>query len=117
MPLSRFAILFVAAASAALAQSARITGRVTDSTGAVVPETSITVTNIATGADRKVTTSADGNYTVPLLLPGEYRLRIEHPGFKPVTRSGVILDVDQRAELDFILEAEVAQPNQASVSR
>src|SRR5258708_6015198 len=104
----RLSILFAVAAlfgtSAALAQSARITGRVTDSSGAVIPETSVTVTNVATAADRRVTTSVDGYYTVPLLLPGEYRVTVEHPGFKLLTRSGVILDVDQRAELDLMLE-------------
>src|SRR5260370_35103891 len=88
----------------AFAVSGRIAGLVTDSAAAVVPETSITVTNVATSADRKVTTSENGNYTVPQLLPGEYRVTVEHPGFKPVTRLGVILDVDQRAELDFTLE-------------
>ncbi len=102
------AALFAAAAlfatSTSLAQSARITGRVTDASGAVVPGTSIIATNVATAADRRVITSEDGNYTIPLLIPGEYRVIVEHPGFKPVTRSGVILDVDQRAELDFALE-------------
>ncbi len=96
-----FAILF---AWNAFAQSARITGRVTDVTGAVVPGTLITVTSASTGAERKVTTNQEGYYTVPLLLPGEYRVSIDHPGFKPITRSGVILDVDQRAELDFTLQ-------------
>src|SRR5436309_14319121 len=69
--------------SAALAQTARITGRVTDRTGAVVPGTSITVTNSGTGAERKVTTSEEGYYTVPLLLPGEYRVTGEHEVFRP----------------------------------
>jgi hypothetical protein len=88
----------------ALAQTAQITGRVTDATGAVVPATSITVTNVATAIDRKVSTNEDGYYTVPLLLPGEYRVTVERQGFKPIVRSGVVLRVDQRAELDFTLE-------------
>ena len=95
------AILF---AANALAQSARITGRVTDATGAVVPGTSITVTSVATGAERKINTNDEGYYAVPLLLPGEYRIIVDHAGFKRITRSGVILEVDQRAELDFTLQ-------------
>jgi hypothetical protein len=88
----------------AFAQTAQITGRVTDASGAVVPGTSIVVTNIGTAADRTVSTNQDGYYTVPLLPPGEYRVSVQHEGFKPVLRSGVVLEVDQRAELDFTLE-------------
>ena len=97
-------ILGFLSASAAFAQTAQITGRITDISGAVVPGTSITVTSAATGAERKVTTNGEGYYTVPLLLPGEYRLAVDHAGFKPIARSGIILDVDQRAELDFTLQ-------------
>src|SRR5215472_6305928 len=94
-------LLFLATAPA---QTARITGRVTDRTGAVVPGASVTVTNSETGAERKVTANEEGYYAAPLLLPGEYRVTVEHAGFKPITRAGVKLDVDQRAELDFVLE-------------
>ena len=85
-------------------QTAQITGRVTDATGAVVPGTAITVTNAATGIERKASTNEAGYYTAPLLLPGEYRVAVQQQGFKPVTRSGIVLEVDQRAELNFVLE-------------
>ena len=85
-------------------QTAQITGRVTDATGAVVPGASITVLNVATGVDRKLTTNEGGYYNVPLLQPGEYRVTLEQQGFKTVVRSGVVLEVDQRAELNFALE-------------
>ena len=97
-----FGILF--GAYNASAQTARISGRVTDASGAVVPATSITVTNVANGANRRVTTNAEGYYAVPLLLPGDYRVSVEHTGFKPIVQSGIVLDVDQRAELNFTLE-------------
>jgi hypothetical protein len=96
--------LLLACANAAFAQSAQITGRVTDSTGAVVPATTIVVRQVATGIDRTATTSDDGYYTVPLLPPGEYRVAVQRQGFRPVTRSGIILQVDQRAEINFSLE-------------
>jgi len=89
---------------AALAQTAQITGRVTDPSGAVIPGASITVANVATGVDRQVTTNEAGYYTVPLLPPGQYRVAVQQQGFKPITRSGIILEVDQRAELNFTLE-------------
>jgi outer membrane receptor protein involved in Fe transport len=100
----RLVVGFVLSALSLFAQTARIAGRVTDRSGAVVPGTFVTVTNTQTGAERKVATNEEGYYAAPLLLPGEYRVAVEHPGFKPVGRAGVKLDVDQRAELDFVLE-------------
>ena len=95
-----FAVLSVPVA----AQTATVSGRVTDSTGAVVPGTSITITNVATGVARKVAANSEGYYTVPLLPPGEYRVAVEQQGFKTIQRSGIVLEVDQRAQLDFTLE-------------
>jgi hypothetical protein len=88
----------------AAAQTALITGRVTDATGAVVPGTRVSVHNVATGIERAVTTNEAGFYAVPLLLPGEYRVTVEQRSFKPIVRSGIVLEVDQRAELNFTLE-------------
>nr|MCU0227167.1 carboxypeptidase-like regulatory domain-containing protein [Bryobacterales bacterium] len=93
--------LFVGLASA---QTATVSGRVTDSTGAVVPGTQITITSIATGASRAVQANEVGLYTVPLLPPGEYRMNVEQQGFRSVSRTGIILQVDQRATIDFALE-------------
>lgn len=86
------------------AQTATVTGRVTDSTGAVVPGTQITITSVATGASRAVQANEVGLYTVPLLPPGEYRMVVEQQGFRAVSRTGIILQVDQRATIDFELE-------------
>ena len=41
---------------------------------------------------------------MPLLPPGAYQVRVQHPGFRPMVRDGVQLEVDQRAELNFTLE-------------
>ena len=97
-------VLFLAALGTCFAQTATITGRVTDPTGAVIPGTKITVTNEATGVSRTVETNETGYYTVPLLPPGQYRIDVEQEGFKPVTRTGIVLEVDQRAEINFTLE-------------
>jgi hypothetical protein len=88
----------------AFAQTAEITGRVIDASGAVVPGADVTVLSLASGRDRGVPTNSEGYYTVPLLLPGEYRITVQHAGFKPIVRSGVVLVVDQHAELNFTLE-------------
>jgi hypothetical protein len=87
-----------------LAQSAQIAGRVVDSTGGIVSEVTITITNVETGVQRTTASNLEGNYAVPLLPPGNYQVRVEKQGFRPIARSGVILVVDQSARLDFVLE-------------
>jgi hypothetical protein len=91
-------------AGGAFAQTAQVNGRVTDSSGAIVPGASLTIRSVSTGAERKVQTNDLGLYTIPLLLPGSYEIRVQHSGFKPIVRGGVDLDVDQRATADFVLE-------------
>ena len=97
-------LLFLAAGQCLFAQTATLTGRVTDATGAVVVGTTITVTQVATNAVRTVQANTAGYYTVPLLPPGEYRVTVEQAGFKQISRSGIVLEVDQRAQIDFALE-------------
>jgi hypothetical protein len=86
------------------AQTADITGRVTDSSNAVVPNCAVVVTNVGTGIERKTSTNESGYYTVPNLLPGAYRVQVEAKGFKPVRQDGITLQVQQVARLDFVLQ-------------
>jgi hypothetical protein len=93
-----------------LAQTAQLTGRVTDQTAAVVPDTLVTVTNTGTGIRRESSTNEEGYYTVPLLPPGVYQIAVQKSGFKTVTQSGVTLNVDQVARVDFtLLTGEVSE--------
>src|SRR6187200_3001155 len=87
-----------------LAQTAQVSGRVSDTTGAVVPGANITITNVATSLTRNTQTNADGYWAIPLLPPGGYSIAVEQKGFKTIKRSGITLEVDQRAEIDFTLE-------------
>jgi hypothetical protein len=59
----------------------RIAGTVKDQNGAVVAGSEVTISSQATAEERKVTTDDQGNYTVPLLAPGAYRVRVTAPGF------------------------------------
>ena len=93
-----------ALAPLALAQSfAEITGVVTDPTGAVVTGANVTVTNPATNSTRRASTNSSGNYSFPALLPGTYNVRAEVQGFQAEVRSGVELQVQQTARIDFQL--------------
>lgn len=98
------ALMLTFATGLAFSQTATLTGRVTDETDAVIPGAGITVINEATAASREVRTNESGYYTVPLLQPGAYQVLVEADGFATVNRTGIVLEVDQRAEVNFALE-------------
>src|SRR6478672_5346386 len=77
--------------AAAQAGAGEITGVVKDQAGAAVPGATITVTDTRTNFRRVAVSSGDGVYTAAGLAPGEYRLDVELPGFKPVRREGIRL--------------------------
>ncbi|MGD0778173.1 MAG: carboxypeptidase regulatory-like domain-containing protein, partial [Candidatus Solibacter sp.] len=91
-------------AGSLFSQTAQITGRVTDPTGAVVPGVDVKVVNTETRSTRTTTTNEEGYYAVPLLPPGEYQMTLKHAGLKTVSRSGMTLVVDQNARLDYPME-------------
>ena len=81
-----------------------LTGTVTDSSGAVIPNGTVTATSIDTGQARTAMTGADGAYTIGLLPPGKYRVRFEASGFKPVEIPSATINVTETAVLDRTLE-------------
>ena len=78
-----------------------ITGVVTDSTAAVLPEVQITVVNQGTGLTRNTATNSSGSYILPQLPPGTYKLTVSKEGFSTVSRDNVIMQVNQSITLDF----------------
>ena len=94
------------AAPPAWSQESRgtILGRVTDASGSVVPGGIIQVTNVATGVTLKGVTNEEGNYYVPFLIPGIYRISAEKLGFKRAVRDQIELNVNARLELNLTLE-------------
>lgn len=83
---------------------ATITGRVTDTSGAVIPEAKIVATNIETGATASTVSTESGDYTIPALPPGPYKLEAEVTGFKRYVRQGITLEVQSRPQIDMTLE-------------
>ncbi|HWY58920.1 MAG TPA: carboxypeptidase-like regulatory domain-containing protein [Terriglobales bacterium] len=86
-----FAILLfvLAAMSQVWAQTTTtgdISGVVTDPTGAVIPNASVTLKNIDTGGSQSATTNAQGSYRFALLSPGNYSVTANATGFQPVTQ-------------------------------
>jgi hypothetical protein len=95
--------LFIPAASGQVT-SGTILGTVQDHTGAVMPNVQVRITEVTKGTSQIYTTDELGNYNAPFLVPGTYTVSIEHTGFKKELRSGIVLQVDQKARVDFALE-------------
>jgi hypothetical protein len=102
--LASVAMLSVLAATGKAQTSGKITGLVSDSSGAAVSGASVTVTNKATGASRNVITNNEGLYAFPSLLPGVYELKVEQGGFKTARLDNIRLEVQQTARLDVKME-------------
>jgi hypothetical protein len=106
-------LALVAAVSASLqAQEFRATimGRVSDPSGAAIPGAQITAINVETNAATRTASTETGDYTLPFLPPGNYRLVVEHAGFKKLIREGITLRVQDRVSIDIRLElGEVAE--------
>ena len=73
--------------------TATLTGTVTDSSTAAVPDAKVTVTAAATGVSRTVSTNGDGIFSLPFLDPGTYEVTVEKTGFKKSVEPNVLLDV------------------------
>ncbi len=106
-----FRYLTIAVASLALCHSASaqsatgaIQGRVTDRSGGAVPEASVKIENQKTGVQTSTVTNGQGAFLQPYLIPGEYKLTVEKPGFDKNVTSDIRLSVQQTIELELTLK-------------
>lgn len=98
------ALLFICLPAFSQSGQGTISGTLTDSSGGVVSGASITVVDVARGANRVLTTDADGQYAAVQIIPGAYTVRAEAKGFKTVERSGVSVEVGQTVRVDLVLQ-------------
>jgi hypothetical protein len=96
------AIVFLAVSTQAQEYRGVITGQVTDAKGAVLPNASVTA--VGPQQSYKATTSAKGDFTLPLLQPGQYTVAVEAPGFKRAEQTGITVDVSAKLNLTFVLD-------------
>ncbi|HVR71026.1 MAG TPA: TonB-dependent receptor, partial [Vicinamibacteria bacterium] len=98
--------LFLVACAAGLAHAqvdrATLSGTVKDSTGAVIPNGTIVLTNLDSNVTTRISTTSEGAYLAVNLAPGRYRVEAEAAGFQK-SGQAVILEVGQRARLDITL--------------
>src|SRR5262245_36134826 len=98
IPIFIICVLFFV--QAAYAQTATLSGSVSDSTGAAIPGVSITATDVGRQTPRATVSDERGNYRLALLPPGRYELRAALTGFKTYVRSEITLEIDQTLRLD-----------------
>jgi carboxypeptidase family protein len=90
---------------AAQGTTGNILGTVTDSTGAVIPNAQVTVTNLETNFTRNGVTNASGEYLIQFLPLGSYRVEVTAPTFKKFAQTGVVLEINRNARVDAVLTA------------
>ncbi|MGA7106721.1 MAG: TonB-dependent receptor [Terracidiphilus sp.] len=100
--------LFSASQNAFAQASAGITGTVTDSSGAVVADARVTITNEGTASAERTTTSSVGTYSFRGLTPGKYTVAVDARGFKKTVQQGINIEVSTTATTDFTLSAGAA---------
>ena len=83
---------------------ATLVGTVKDASGSFVAQASVTVVNTATAFVTTTTTTAEGAYYVPYLIPGDYRVSVKAAGFKEFVREGLTLRSAEVPRVDIVLE-------------
>jgi len=97
------AVLLAGTAALSQAPTASVVGRVTDSTGAVIPGVSMKVTNLDTNIAQIGKSNEVGDYTIPFLNPGRYNVEATMQGFQTYRHSEFTLEVGQTQRIDVAL--------------
>lgn len=102
--ISAIALTLAAVPIAAQTTSTEIVGLVTDSSGAAVPAARVTITRAATQQSQSRESSASGEFSFPLIEIGEYVVKVEKQGFRSRTVTGLHIETQQKARVNFVLE-------------
>ena len=98
------AIFLVCSRCPAQMASAELSGNVLDSSGAAIPNATITATNVETTIAHKTISGKSGDYVLTDLPPGDYTLTVEAPGFRKLEQTGISLQINQQARVDLPLQ-------------
>jgi hypothetical protein len=82
----------------------RISGMVSDPSGAFLPGTTVTLTNVGNGTKQTTATNDQGQYSFPVVPVGKYELEVNSPGFQPFKKIGVVIDVNSALQIDATLQ-------------
>ena len=115
LALALLSSLGITLAAWAQVDTATVTGTVRDSSGAVLPNVTVTATEMNTGTKTSAQSGNDGNYVITPVKIGRYAVSAEASGFQTETRRDIILDVQQNLRLDFQLRVgSVAQTTEVT---
>jgi carboxypeptidase family protein/TonB-dependent receptor-like protein len=89
--------------------TATLAGAVEDSQGGRLPGVTVRLRDVATGVTREVVSDAEGRFRAAALSPGEYELRAELQGFRPLVQTGLRLTVGESAALTLVLQVGTAE--------
>ena len=105
LTLTLFVVLLFLFSARLLAQSdsATLSGRITDATGAVIEGAQIVVGNDGTGFKATTLSNESGVYVVPDLHPGTYKVTVNKTGFRQVILTGLVLNVQDALSQNFTL--------------
>src|SRR5580693_6906048 len=82
----------------------RISGTVTDQSGAAIPMAKVTIVDVQRNVSRVVTTDTAGAYAAPNLIPSTYEVHVEFMGFKGADRKDLVLEVAQDLRVDVAMQ-------------
>jgi hypothetical protein len=82
----------------------RISGIISDPSGAFVAGATVTLNNVGNGIKETTTTNNQGQYSFPVVPIGHYELEVNSPGFQPYKTMGVVIDVNSALQLDDALQ-------------
>src|SRR5579863_9465282 len=82
---------------------AQIRGVVSDSSGAVMPNATVTITEVGTNVSQTAKSDRSGEYILRALRPSTYVVKAEAPGFRPIEKKDVVLAVGQETSLNFTM--------------
>ena len=98
-------VVCLLAANPAAAQTAStLTGTASDASGGALPGVQLTLRNVATGLTRTATSGTDSRFVFAAIPAGEYELRAEFSGFRPLTRQHITATVAQTLSLNLVME-------------
>lgn len=102
------ALLLVTLVCVAQLDTGTVSGMVNDRTGAVLPDANVTVTNLKTGRVWEVKTNSSGQYTVPALPVGPYKVEVSKAGFKSGVAENIFLNATETQRADMKLDVGAA---------
>jgi len=99
-----FLVLLVTLPVAGQTNAGRLTGTVSDASGAVIPNAKVVASNLSTGAISETTTGVQGVYVFPALAAGTYSITVEASGFRKTVHTSIGLSIGATVSDDFAME-------------